>query len=185
MSETGQKQAQALAKALVGISIDQIYSSPLKRTMQTATLISQGLLCQDPIPDQRLKEINHGEWEGKTKEQIKQEYPDQLHFWKTEPETVTFPQGEKLDQVLQRSFEFLDLITKYSHQRVAIVTHDTVIRSLLTKFLLRELKDIWLYQLDAGGYSVIEWNGKFKQVIKINANEHLKDIASDLSIHAL
>lgn len=185
LSETGYKQATALAKALTALKIQTIYTSPLKRTVQTAEIINAKLLLNAPLTDNRLLEINHGKWEGKTKQQIDQLFPGQMDIWKNNPDNLTMPQGEHVNQVYQRILEFLQEISRQDYTRTLVVTHDAVIRVILTKLLMREIKDLWLYQLDAAGYSTIEWNGQFKQVIKINENSHLNGLASDLSQHAL
>ncbi len=185
LSETGKQQAQALAKALSNLSINQIYTSPAQRALQTGLSICQTLLIGEPVIDGRLEEINHGDWEGKTTQEIQDKFPLDIHAWKTEPQSFTMPQGENLHQVWERAYDFLSQVSQSDYQRVVVVTHDAVIRTILTKLLLRELNDIWIYQLDSAGYSVIEWNGKFNQVIKINENQHLNGLASDLSTHAL
>jgi len=185
LSETGKQQVQTLTKALSKLAINQIFTSPAQCCMQSSVAVAQGLLLPIPITDQRLRGINYGLWAGKTKIQIQQENPQDWELWQTDPQTLTFPEGENISQLLERSLEFLHYLTQYDLQRVVVVTHDTIIRVLLTKLLMREFIDLWIYDLDAGGYSVIEWNGKFKQVVKINANDHLEGITSDLSTYAL
>ncbi len=185
LSEAGVKQAQALAKNLAKININAVYASPLKRTRQTAEIITENLLMGPAIIDQRIIEVNHGQWEGKSKSEIIEEFPGQLEVWKTEPETITMPDGENLSDVENRAFEFLKELATTEHSRVALVSHDSVIRVILTKLLRRELKDFWIYELDAAGYSTIEWNEKMPQVVKINENSHLEGVASDLAMHAL
>lgn len=185
LSTKGKKQARAVTKALGQYSIDKLYASPLKRTWQTAEEICQGLLLGEPTAEDRIKEINHGEWEGLSTQQIEEQYPDMYQQWKSDPENVSFPGGETVSDVKNRAFEFLKEIGNQDYRRVAVVTHDAVIRVILTQVLRREMKDLWIYELDAAGYSIIEWHSKLPKVIKINENEHLNSLASDLSQHAL
>lgn len=186
LSDLGQKQAQALARQLAQTFpvIDAIYSSQLKRTLQTAEIIAQGLLLKSPFVDNRLQEINHGLWEGKTAEQIEQDFPGMLEEWNTNPEAVEMPEGETVAEVTTRSLACLEEISQQHPTRIAVVTHDLVIRAVLTNLLRRQIKDLWLYPLQNAAYSVIEW-GKYPQVISINVNEHLEGIESDLKQQAL
>jgi 2,3-bisphosphoglycerate-dependent phosphoglycerate mutase len=59
LSCTGRKQAQALAERLSSLSFDAIYSSPLRRCLETAAPLS-GRLGMTPIIVEGLKEIKLG-----------------------------------------------------------------------------------------------------------------------------
>jgi probable phosphoglycerate mutase len=189
LSEVGQQQAKALAKALAEryTSIDRVYTSSLKRAQFTAVQICSRLLIDQPTVDDRIMEINLGLWEGKTKTEVDQQFPGQLDQWQQDPHGLELPQGETLEQVQARAFEFLNQFKDQQVTRIIVVSHDLLIRTTLTKLLRREFKDIWIYQLDAGGYSVLEFDGKRYQVAEINANDHLIEgnLSSDLTTHAL
>lgn len=71
LSERGLKQVELLGRALEKEKIDVIYSSPLKRTYQTAQEIAkrQGL---EIIEDKRIIEIDHGVWSGMLVEEVRE-----------------------------------------------------------------------------------------------------------------
>src|SRR5262245_46397897 len=63
LSDDGRAQARALAERLAGHPIRAVYSSPLSRTVETATLLSEPHRL--PIQNRDgLREISHGHWEG-------------------------------------------------------------------------------------------------------------------------
>lgn len=186
LSELGIKQSESLARQLAQAYpvFDAVYSSQLKRTLQTAEIVAQGLLLKAPVTDSRLQEINHGDWEGKTSAQIEDAYPGMLETWRTDPEVVEMPGGETVTQVIARVLPALEEIASQNPTRVVVITHDLVIRAILNQLLRRQIRDLWLYPLQNAGYSVVEWD-KYPQVISININDHLTQLESDLSRQAL
>src|SRR5262249_52425940 len=64
LNAAGRKQAEDLRHRLSGLDFDATFSSPLRRAVETAQIIAGSL----PIrADERLTEIHHGYWQGKTK----------------------------------------------------------------------------------------------------------------------
>jgi broad specificity phosphatase PhoE len=72
LNEVGKKQAMALADRLTNESINIVYSSDLQRAIETSKIIMQMSDCKPDLhPDQRLREVNFGDWEGLTYDEIK------------------------------------------------------------------------------------------------------------------
>ncbi|HEY9833656.1 MAG TPA: histidine phosphatase family protein, partial [Stenomitos sp.] len=103
LNENGRKQAQQAAEFLKDVPIDFAVSSPMLRPKETAELILKNHPHIQLELQEKLKEINHGLWEGKLESEIKQEYADLLHQWQIAPETVQMPEGENLQQVWDRA----------------------------------------------------------------------------------
>jgi len=186
LTEQGRKQAESLAKYLAKQYhvFDRVYTSPLLRTVETAAILAQGLLLPEPIADNRLKEMNHGAWEGKMKEEIAATDSELLRLWKERPEEVQMPEGELLSDVIDRAYEFFEQIADEEFTRVIVVTHDVVVRGLVTRLLRRPLNDLWLYEMDNTGYTVIEWDS-MPHVAEVNVSEHLEGLKSDTRNQAL
>ncbi len=70
----GRAQARALAEELAGVGLDAVYSSDLRRALETAQAVAsaQGLPV---VPDEALREIDVGEWTGLTTDEIKDRFP--------------------------------------------------------------------------------------------------------------
>jgi len=76
LSDSGRDQARLLGVRLAGESLAAVYASPMRRTMVTAELASatHGLTVS---PVEGLREINHGRWEGKTRKEVDEQFPEE------------------------------------------------------------------------------------------------------------
>jgi broad specificity phosphatase PhoE len=123
LNSKGLHQAHRLAKELINSAIEVLYTSPLKRTRQTAEVISQQLGIM-PIDEPRYMEIDQGDWQTRLRSDIENLYPDLFNAWQTDPWKVTPPGGEHLSEVQSRVYAALDeSIQEYSNQKIGIVTH--------------------------------------------------------------
>lgn len=139
LTESGQAMAQAFADAYGHMSWEAIYCSPLKRTRQTAQpmLEATGLALQ--IRD-GLQEMNFGEWEGKSKEEVDYRLGEDFDRWKTEPAWNPPTGGESAVQVASRAMAVIaEIETKYPTGNVLIFSHKTTLRVLLCSLLGMDL----------------------------------------------
>ena len=124
LNQTGIKQSELQAENLKDIKFDACFCSPQKRTRQTCEIIYKGTI----LFDDRLTEINCGEFEGK------EETPEMMkRFWQA---TANGDNGtEKIDDFMKRNFDFCDMIAeKYNGQNVLIVTHAANVRVIIYYF---------------------------------------------------
>ena len=123
LNARGLAQAQQLAKQLRDARLHLLYSSPLRRTLQTAHILAESLdlvLHVDP----RFKEIHQGDWQGHLRADIAARYSDLFRRWETEPWAVSPPAGESLDQVQARVHAAVDdIVSRHQGQRDGLVTH--------------------------------------------------------------
>jgi alpha-ribazole phosphatase len=123
-----------LRNALNTVHFDKCYSSDLTRCKETLSSI---LPEQELSLDQRLREMNFGDWEGKTYETLKDNvrYQNWLMNW----EGISPPGGEngKTFQTRVLSFfkELFDTYQKVDHRKDLIVTHGGVIRYVLSTYI--------------------------------------------------
>jgi len=128
LSEAGRRQAEALAKRLKLIPLAAVYSSPLKRALETAQLISEVTGLQ-PVLDDRLVELDYGEWEGKSLADILRNDPETYRAWDADPAQIAPPGGESGLAAQQRIVSFLDfLAAKHPQGHALVVFHKTVCR---------------------------------------------------------
>jgi alpha-ribazole phosphatase len=105
-----------------------IYTSPLSRCAKLANLLSQALGV--PVfEDDRLKELNFGEWEMKRWDDIGHHA---LMKWMNDYENECCPQGESYNDLEKRVTDFLDEIKSGTHQSIIVVTHGGVIKASLS-----------------------------------------------------
>ena len=147
----------AWGRQLAELSFTRILVSSLGRAKETARLVNLTLnlpMTEDP----RLVEQDWGEWTGRTLKSIKQE--DSVRLAEQEAAGWGFrpPGGEDRRQVLRRSTQaLLDARGQWLGERILVVTHEGVIKSLLygltgRKFLPSEpkmIKDGFVHFLNA------------------------------------
>ena len=74
LNETGKRQAACLARGMEKQPVVQIYTSSLKRALETAEIIGRRQNVKVK-PMKELEEVGFGQWEGCTNEEIKRQYP--------------------------------------------------------------------------------------------------------------
>jgi len=127
LNARGREQARRVAQKLRDKGVDVIYSSPLKRALETAKAIADETGAPLFI-EPRLMEINQGVWEGKHVSDIQREYPEIFRQWEEDPWHTHIPGGETLQQVQERVYAAIDdIIERHQGQTVVLVTHRTPI----------------------------------------------------------
>src|ERR1051326_8658801 len=89
----GFEQAKLLAERLTGRRVAGFYCSDLARAHQTAEVLAQAVDVE-PTPEPGLREVALGEWEGKTREELIDGWPDLWEQWTREPSWDVPPGGE-------------------------------------------------------------------------------------------
>jgi alpha-ribazole phosphatase len=135
LSERGQFQAQMAAQALSGEPLAAVYSSPRRRARQSAAFLgkAKGLAVQIL---EELGEIDFGDFEGLSYEEIEGQYPEQYERWMTRPTEIHFPGGESFAQMQTRVIATTTkLCQRHQGQSIAIVSHGGVNRIVLAEAL--------------------------------------------------
>ncbi len=176
LSERGKKQAEVLSEELKKENIARVYSSPLKRTYETARVIARKLGV--PLErEERIIEIDHGKWSGLLVEEVKRKYPEEFELWLKEPHSIKFEGGESLEDVYRRVSDFLkDLKEKHENETVVVVSHTVPIRCMFCALLGVDLSKFWSFGCDNASYSVILMEDGRNIIQKLNITCHLGDL---------
>jgi broad specificity phosphatase PhoE len=135
LSDEGRFQVQQLAARLGREPIRAVYTSPLSRTMDTALLLAQphGLT---PIANDGLREIRHGRWEGLTRREVEERFPEEYSAWEADPFTFAPQDGESGLAVLARALPVLRaIVVAHPDERVLVVSHKATLRLVLSSLL--------------------------------------------------
>ena len=93
LSPLGIEQAEKLAAHFPVDKIEAVYSSDLARAMKTASCVADRFgLTVEPRPE--LRELNFGDWEGLTYDEIVAKWPDALQNFFQHPDVLEIPHGE-------------------------------------------------------------------------------------------
>jgi alpha-ribazole phosphatase len=130
----GFEQAEMLARLVRSKRAERCFTSPLLRAHQTARVICQS--ADLPIEvDEDLREIDFGQWEGKTFGEIAAQNPEAANRWAEFPDDFAFPAGESMFSFLARIRRAADRLAREPSRIVLAVTHGGVIRAMICHFL--------------------------------------------------
>ncbi len=178
LDETGRRQAEAAALRLKDEQIAAIYSSPLKRTLETASILaSQFKLSVQPLGG--LIDMDVGSWQGLTPEEVAQQDGQLYQKWLKHPHEVRFPHGESLDMVRQRAFAAVnDVASRHENQTVALVSHEAVCQILIIAILGLDNSHFWQVRQDVNAINIFELRDGAPLVMLVNDTCHLKNLAA-------
>lgn len=177
LNERGRKQAIELAAELESINPDAIYSSPLKRAMETAEPLARKL-SMDVIGEEGINNIYLGKWEGRLKSEIAREFPEQWKTWINTPERLLLEDSEPFPSVQKRSLDSLARITEeHRGQTVVVVSHRTTLKPLVAGALSIPEPYFWKIHFDTASYSILlhEKQRGFC-LYRLNETKHLSEL---------
>lgn len=137
LSNDGQKQCQYLSRYISRLKINEIYSSPLIRALDSAKFIFPS---KDIIIEDGLKEINYGLYEGIDVN----EFPEDpiIIKWNSSPGDLTFPEGDSIFNHSRDTIDHLErIILSSSDSTIACVSHRTTIRLLIARIFKINLNE--------------------------------------------
>lgn len=146
LNEYGIHLAEITAKAMSDITFDRIYSSPLCRAYETASIIAK--YHHLPIlVDPRLVELSFGESEGVSLDYINSHPQSNLYDFIHNPEKYIPPTGgESLDSLYERCGSFLNEVIfplETSCNSILIVGHGALIRGMIYHMNHRDTSKFW------------------------------------------
>ena len=134
---------------------DVIISSPLSRCAE----FSESLATQEEIKleiIEAFQEIDFGEWEGQSPDDVIEEDNEILKRWWLSPTKQTPPEGEDFHDFRARVLKSLKEITeKYEDKRILLVTHAGVIRVILMYILGMQEENLFRLNVDYASISTI------------------------------
>ncbi len=175
LNEHGLWQAGRLAAALATEPFSAVYTSPLKRALETAEAIAEphGL---SPVIEPRLIEMDIGELDGLTFSEVRERFPGLLERWATpEGQATTLFGSESLADVQERAWRALEAIgRRHGDETVCAVTHNFVILSVLARGLGIELGHFRRLRHGVAAISVLELQRERVRVRRLNDSCHLE-----------
>ena len=173
LNDLGRQQAQQLAGALQKLNPTALYSSPLRRAVQSLAPASRLLALEIGIED-GLNNLSFGAWEGRLKSEIAKEQPDLWELWRRSPEELSFPGMESLGEVARRGKEALDkLVRRHPGETVALCTHRTVLKPLVPLCLGMTPPCFWKFHFDTASISILMHDERGYSLFSLNRIDHL------------
>ena len=145
LNQFGIELAELTGQALKGTQFDIAFSSSLTRAKETANIVlaQSGNNCPVLIDD-RVKEINMGDFEGKRFKPGESEVDPALvkAFFEAPIQASAFPNGESVIDVMNRTQAFLKSLATADYENVLVSTHGCALRCMLN-FLYDNPADFW------------------------------------------
>lgn len=175
LNERGLWQAERVGQALAHEPLAAVYSSPLRRTQDTARAVAAPHNLTVQI-EQGLIEMDIGEVDGLTLAEVRSRYPDLLKTWISEEgPNQPMPGGERMVDVQERAWATVqELAARHADETVAAVTHNFVILSLLVRVLGVRLHQFRRLQHSLGAISVVDFLPARVLLVRMNDTCHLE-----------
>ncbi len=174
LSAAGYRQVERLHDRLVDDKIDAVYSSDLRRALVTAEVISSGHKV-DIVTCPELREVNYGNVEGLTFEEISRLYPEVAESLTNFSLRLKFPGGEGFERFIERAGKFLDKLKRHTpSQTILIVSHSGPLRVLVCRLLGIDVGHWRQIRLDNASLSIVETYSQGAIVSLLNDTAHLK-----------
>ncbi|MFC2016425.1 histidine phosphatase family protein [Chloroflexota bacterium] len=176
LSPDGYRQVEKLGARLANEKIDAVYSSDLRRAIVTAEVISskhevEVLTCSE------LREINYGDVEGLTFEEIGRYHPELAESITNFSLELSFPGGESFAGFISRISTFLDRLNKHAlEQTILIVAHGGPLKVLVCHLLGIDQSHWRQIRLDNASLSIVETYPQRTIISLLNDTFHLRGV---------
>jgi probable phosphoglycerate mutase len=173
LTPAGSQMAEQFAATYAKVPWEAVYVSPMKRTIATAKPLCDAVGIEMQLHD-GLREINYGDWEGKTVEEVKKDYEEDYINWLTEPAwNAPTNGGETSVEIASRSsLVIAEIQEKYKSGNVLVVSHKATIRIILCSLLGIDLGR-YRYRIGALAASV--------SIVKFDVRGPLLEVLGDRS----
>jgi broad specificity phosphatase PhoE len=175
LDEVGIRQAELLGKYLGNWKLEAIYSSPVKRALDTANIVARYQKVSARIAE-GLTDFDFGEWQSLSEQQVRRLYPDLFNEWHNNPDKVRMPGGESLEDGRRRAVEVVNDIVSRHQGNVLLVSHRVVIKVLICYLLGLDNSHFRNINQDVGGITIFDYvDGRFV-LTRHNDTSHLREL---------
>ena len=180
LNDTGRHQAELAANSLKDVPFRAIYTSSLRRAIETAEIINRFHGVNISVePD--LRELNQGKFEGKTFQELFENYGPDLEVWWKSPANFRMPEGgETLAELQDRAWKVVQRIRE-DHQEgeIGIIAHNFVNIVIISKVLGLDLDKFRRLRQEPSAVNIVEFNqGRSPCIIALNDVSHLRSTSS-------
>lgn len=158
LSALGLEQAAALKEIFCRIPLDKIYCSNAGRVQQTAEIIASAHQIV-PVALKEFRELNMGEWEGRSFSEIKAEYPQEFRERGKDIANYRPPQGESFSDCCKRVIPVFEGLAHSDERTILIVGHAGVNRVILCHVLGMSLENLFRLEQNYGCVNLIYQEG--------------------------
>jgi broad specificity phosphatase PhoE len=174
LTDTGMRQAEAVARRLASERIDRVYTSPLSR----AAVMAQAIAAERPAPVEvraELLELHVGHTEGTPFRTLRETHAGFLQEWAgPQGHLAAMPGGESIVDVDQRLEPFIRHLREEPAAAAAVVSHNFVLRVLLCRLLGLEPSSFRSIAVDMASISTLSLRDSRVTLVRTNDVCHLE-----------
>lgn len=171
MSQKGISEIKNIEKYIKNIEFDSVYTSPLKRAIESTRLITESYRIDD-----RLSELNFGIFEGLNYDNICDKYPEESKAWIKDVLNYRIPEGESLKDLFNRTKDFIDSISNgMGNGKILVVTHGGVIACVLS-LVFKQQDYFYKFKVMHGMASVVSIEEGYMYIKGINCRDNIVDV---------
>jgi broad specificity phosphatase PhoE len=180
LNERGREQARRAAGRLRGLGAAALYSSDIARAWETAEIIGADLGLT-PTAAREIREIDVGQWEGLTPEELYRRFPDHMAEYRRDPARTVRIGGESYAQLQERALVFLNGVQEAHRQGevVLAVSHGGTIRALLCHVIGLDLGNFGRMWLDNGSLTEFRLGRNGWRLMRLNDAAHVEDMVAE------
>lgn len=169
LSKKGENQIQAIIPAFQNCNIVQIFSSPMKRAVESAEILQSGLVNKPKIMiDDRLKEISYGIFTDD------RDNPEMQNIAKRQiagDQEIRFGGGENIREILERFLDFLvDIYKENQNNEIIIFSHGRLLSIVSKKIEELCQKEIKKSKIENASIIELELNNNEINLLKTYLN---------------
>jgi broad specificity phosphatase PhoE len=172
LSDLGLWQMERVRGVLADERFDAVYTSSLQRTRVGARIIAP------EVPATAIggfDEINFGSWEGLTREEIRERDGPLFQRWTLADGNFTYPGGDTIASFRARVAETFRKLLPTAPERVLIVAHKGVIRTIVSHLSPLSSEDEAAWPIDLGSVHVLRSDGDRWHPEAVNLTHHLEE----------
>lgn len=160
LNAKGASEAARTGQELAALGIECVYTSPCESAVQTAESVARSIGVRVRKVD-RLANLDHGLWQGKRIEEVRQKQPKVYRMWQDHPETVCPPEGESLSSAQGRVQAALEKLRKRHRTGVvALVVPEPLLTLLSSQLRHIDIGDLWKAECTCGSWEIVEVDGR-------------------------
>jgi broad specificity phosphatase PhoE len=143
LSPAGQQQVDSLVARLGDLPVDSIYCAPCTCARETAAALAAQTAARVRLDDD-LRNLDHGLWQGKRFEELKQTQPRIYRLWAEHPENVAPPFGETYAQAAARIEQFLGrILARGKRGLIAVVVAEPLASMIRARLARQPIENFW------------------------------------------
>jgi broad specificity phosphatase PhoE len=164
LNQVGKEEATQIAQVLKDIHFDEIYSSDLDRSVETAELVAKERNIEVKTA-KALREKSYGSYEGRNRKEVQTELKDLFDEWKklSDEEKMKYKiykDGESDSEAVERFIRHLrEIAVAYPGKTVLIASHGGIMRYFLIKLGWATYDELATHGVKNAAYIKVESDG--------------------------